>query len=174
MAEVSRRKVGTIARILLVLTSMALIGYGVWRAGWHIWLPRWTDHEEVGMGNRYIFAGCALSLAAAVWSGARDNRLGSPSASGCRSLSWAGRRWIPRTTRSGTSPPWCRSRLPWPELPRSSGCGATGKANEQSRAGWSSRAAARAPASGRWPFHSTDNGYSVNLTWARISSHRLL
>lgn len=54
---------------------MVLIGYGIWHAGWHIRLPRSTDKEEVWVGNRYIFDGCALSLAAAVWSGARDNRV---------------------------------------------------------------------------------------------------
>ncbi|WP_223252989.1 hypothetical protein [Arthrobacter sp. AFG7.2] len=69
-----RRKAGTIAWILLVLASMVLIGYGIWRAGWHIGLPAQGEQEEVWVGRAYIFAGCALSLAAAVWSGARDNR----------------------------------------------------------------------------------------------------
>lgn len=44
-------------------------------AGWHIWLPVPAAQEQVWVGNRYIFAGCALSLAAAVWSGARDNSI---------------------------------------------------------------------------------------------------
>lgn len=74
LSKTRRRRVGTIAWILLVLASLVLIGYGIWHAGWHIWLPRSTDQEEVRVGNRYIFAGCALSLAAAVWSGARGNR----------------------------------------------------------------------------------------------------
>jgi hypothetical protein len=64
---------GTITWILVVLASLVLIGYGIWHAGWHIWLPAPAEQEEVWIGNRYIFAGCALSLAAAVWSGARDN-----------------------------------------------------------------------------------------------------
>jgi hypothetical protein len=75
MPEVSRRWTGTIAWILLVLASMVLIGYGIVRANWHLGLPGPAEQEEVWIGNRFIFAGCALSLAAAVWSGARDNRL---------------------------------------------------------------------------------------------------
>lgn len=54
---------------------MVLIGLGIWHAGWHIWLPNPADQEEVWFGNCYIFAGCALSLVAAVWSGARENRV---------------------------------------------------------------------------------------------------
>lgn len=65
----------TIAWTLLVLASIVLIGYGIMRADWHIWLPVPADQEEVWIGNRFIFAGCALSLAAAVWSGARENRV---------------------------------------------------------------------------------------------------
>lgn len=75
MPEASRRKAGTIAWILLVLASLVLIGYGIWHAGWHIWLPRSEDQERVWIGNRYILAGSALSIAAAIWSGARDDRL---------------------------------------------------------------------------------------------------
>lgn len=74
-SEAQRRRVGTIAWILLVLTSMVLIGYGIWHAGWHIWLPAPAQQEQVRVGNRYIVAGCALSLATAVWSAARDNRV---------------------------------------------------------------------------------------------------
>ncbi|MFD0047017.1 hypothetical protein ACFVGV_17685 [Pseudarthrobacter scleromae] len=74
-SEARRRRTATVSWVLLVLASLVLIGYGIWHAGWHIWLPRGTDQEEVWVGNRYILAGCALSLAAAVWSGARDNRL---------------------------------------------------------------------------------------------------
>ncbi|MGM9474221.1 hypothetical protein ACS5PJ_19710 [Pseudarthrobacter sp. YS3] len=75
MSEASRRWTGTITWALLVLASMVLIGYGIARANWHIWLPNPADQEESWIGSRYIFAGCALSLAAAVWSGARENRL---------------------------------------------------------------------------------------------------
>lgn len=75
MPEVGRRKAATIAWILLVLASLVLIGYGIWHAGWHIWLPRSEDQERVWIGNRFILAGSALSLAAAIWSGARDNRV---------------------------------------------------------------------------------------------------
>lgn len=70
---------------------MVLIGYGIWHAGWHIRLPRSTDQEEVRVGNRYIFDGCALSLAAAVWSGARDNRVWVTICVGLPGFSWAGR-----------------------------------------------------------------------------------
>ncbi|ALV44094.1 hypothetical protein AU252_20335 [Pseudarthrobacter sulfonivorans] len=52
---------------------MILIGYGITRANWHIWLPAPAEQEEVWIGNRYIFAGCALSLAAAAWSHLREN-----------------------------------------------------------------------------------------------------
>lgn len=75
MSAARRRRNGTIAWILLVLASMVLIGYGIWHADWHIWLPRSTEQEQVWIGNRYILAGCALSIEAAVWSGAGDNRV---------------------------------------------------------------------------------------------------
>ena len=75
MSDAGRRRAGTIAWVLLVLASMAMIGYGIWRAGWHIWLPVPADQEQVWIGNRFIFAGCALSITSAVWSGARENRL---------------------------------------------------------------------------------------------------
>jgi hypothetical protein len=75
MSEASRRWAGTISWALLVLASLVLIGYGIARASWHIWLPNPADQEETWIGSRYIFTGCALSLAAAVWSGARDNRM---------------------------------------------------------------------------------------------------
>jgi hypothetical protein len=68
-----RRWTGTIAWILLVLSSMVLIGYGIARANWHIWLPSPAEQEEVWIGSRYIYAGCMLSLAAAVWSLLRGN-----------------------------------------------------------------------------------------------------
>jgi len=73
-ADINRWR-ATVAWTLLVLASMVLIGYGIWHAGWHIWLPAPAEQEKVWIGSRYIFAGCALSLAAAVWSGARDNRV---------------------------------------------------------------------------------------------------
>jgi hypothetical protein len=73
--SVRRRRNGTIAWILLVLASMVLIGYGIWHADWHIWLPAPAEQEKVWIGNRYILAGSALSIAAAVWSGARDHRI---------------------------------------------------------------------------------------------------
>jgi hypothetical protein len=57
MSEVSRRWAGTSAWILLVLASMVLTGYGIGRAGWHIWLPNPADQEETWSGSRYIFAG---------------------------------------------------------------------------------------------------------------------
>ncbi|WP_457950172.1 hypothetical protein ACTAQI_06040 [Pseudarthrobacter sp. alpha12b] len=75
MSEARRRRIGTIAWILLVLASMIMIACGIWQAGWHIWLPGPAEQEEVWVGNRYILAGCVLSLVAAVWSGARDNRV---------------------------------------------------------------------------------------------------
>lgn len=73
MSQVSRRWAGTIAWVLLVLSSMVLIGYGILRAGWHIWLPNPTEQEETWIGSRYIFGGSALSLAAAAWSHFRGN-----------------------------------------------------------------------------------------------------
>jgi hypothetical protein len=73
--EAGRQWAGTITWILLVLASMVLIGYGIARAGWHLGLPAPAEQEEVWIGRGCIFAGCALSLAAAVWSGVRDNRV---------------------------------------------------------------------------------------------------
>jgi hypothetical protein len=73
--EAGRQWAATMAWILLVLASMVMIGYGIWHAGWHIWLPRSTEQENVWIGNRYILAGSALSIAAAVWSGAREDRV---------------------------------------------------------------------------------------------------
>lgn len=52
---------------------MVLIGYGIWRAGWHIWLPSPAEQEKVWTGSLFIYAGCALSLGAAVWSHFRGN-----------------------------------------------------------------------------------------------------
>jgi hypothetical protein len=73
ISEVSRRWAGTSAWILLALASMVLIGYGIERSDWHIWLPNPADQEETWIGSRYIFAGCGLSLAAAAWSHVRGN-----------------------------------------------------------------------------------------------------
>jgi hypothetical protein len=69
----NRRKAGTIAWNVLAIASLVLIGYGIARANWHIWLPSPADREEVWIGSRFIFAGCALSLAAGVWSHLRGN-----------------------------------------------------------------------------------------------------
>lgn len=63
----------TIAWTLLVLASIVLIGYGIMRADWHIGLPNPVDQEKTWIGSRYIFAGCVLSLAAALWSHLRGN-----------------------------------------------------------------------------------------------------
>jgi hypothetical protein len=73
MSEVSRRWAGTIVWVTLVLASMVLIGYGIARADFHIWLPNPAEQEETWIGGRYILAGCALSLAAALWSHLRGN-----------------------------------------------------------------------------------------------------
>ena len=69
----SRRWAGTVAWVLLALASMVLIGYGIVRAGWSIWLPAPPEMERARIGNTYVYAGCALSLAAAVWSHLRGN-----------------------------------------------------------------------------------------------------
>jgi hypothetical protein len=52
---------------------MGLISYGIARADWYIWLPNPAEQEEPWIGRLYIFAGCALSLSAAVWSGVRGD-----------------------------------------------------------------------------------------------------
>jgi hypothetical protein len=52
---------------------MTLIGYGIGRVDWHIGLPAPAEREEVWVGQRFIFAGCALSLAAGIWSHFRGN-----------------------------------------------------------------------------------------------------
>lgn len=71
--EARRRWATTIAWVLLVLAAMTLIGYGIARANWHIWLPGPAEQEEVWIGSRYIYAGCALSLASGIWSHVRGN-----------------------------------------------------------------------------------------------------
>ena len=75
LLDARRRRVGIIAWILVVLASLVLIGYGIWHAGWHIWLPGSGEQEKVWIGNRYILAGSVLSITAALWSGAQDNRV---------------------------------------------------------------------------------------------------
>lgn len=57
----------------MVFASMVLISYGILSAGWHIWLPSPAAQEESWNGSLYIFAGCAVSIAAAVWSEVRGN-----------------------------------------------------------------------------------------------------
>lgn len=71
--DARRRWTRTIAWILLVLASMILIGYGIVRADFFIWLPTPAEQEESMIGSRYIYAGCLLSVAAAIWSHARGN-----------------------------------------------------------------------------------------------------
>lgn len=73
LSEATRRWSRTSAWVLLVLASMVLIGYGIVRAGWHLWLPNPALQEETWIGSRYILAGCALSFAAAAWSHLRGN-----------------------------------------------------------------------------------------------------
>ncbi|MDQ0664734.1 hypothetical protein QFZ35_003232 [Arthrobacter ulcerisalmonis] len=91
MPKAGRGWASTIAWVLLVLASMVLIGYGIWHAGWHIWLPRGAEQEEVWIGNRDILAGSVLSIAAAVWSGAREDRVWVTICSDCQGCSLAGR-----------------------------------------------------------------------------------
>lgn len=81
----------TVAWVLLVLASMVLTGYGIWHAGWHIWLPSPAGQGTVWIGNSYIFAGCTLSLAAAVCSHFRGNPVWVSVCVGLPGCSWAGR-----------------------------------------------------------------------------------
>ncbi|WP_320538092.1 hypothetical protein [Pseudarthrobacter sp. IC2-21] len=73
MSAASSRWTGTIAWALLVLAAMTLIGYGIVRADWYLWLPTPAEQEETWIGSRFIVAGSALSLAPAVWAGVRGN-----------------------------------------------------------------------------------------------------
>lgn len=73
MSPAGRRWAGILAWVLLVLTSIVAIGYGIIRAEWHIELPNPAGQEETWIGSRYIFAGSALSFAAAAWSHLRGN-----------------------------------------------------------------------------------------------------
>lgn len=75
MLAASRQKAGTIAWILLVLISLVLIGIGTLRAGWHLGLPAPAQQEESWIGRRFVYAGCALSFAAALWSYIRGNQV---------------------------------------------------------------------------------------------------
>lgn len=65
----------TIVWILLVLASLVLIASGIARGGWHIWLPAPAEMEESWIGRRWVYAGCALSFAAAVWSRIRGDQV---------------------------------------------------------------------------------------------------
>lgn len=73
--EAGSRWAGIIVFVLLVLASMVLIGYGIVRANWHLWLPAPAEQEESWIGSLHIYASCALSLAADVWAGARENKV---------------------------------------------------------------------------------------------------
>ena len=73
MSAASRRRAGTLAWVLLVLSSMVLIAYGIFHAGWSVWLPGPAEMERSREGNLYVYGGCLLSLAAAVWSLTRGN-----------------------------------------------------------------------------------------------------
>ena len=44
----------TVAWILLVLASLVLIGYGIWHADWHIWLPSPAEQERGWAGSLYV------------------------------------------------------------------------------------------------------------------------
>jgi hypothetical protein len=73
VSPAGRRWAWTLTWVLLVLTSMVVISYGIIRADWHIELPNPAGQEETWIGSRYIFAGSALSFAAAAWSHVRGN-----------------------------------------------------------------------------------------------------
>lgn len=66
-------RAGTIAWILLVLTSLVLIGIGLARTMFFIWAPEPAMLERARIGNLFITAGCALSIVAAAWSHLRGN-----------------------------------------------------------------------------------------------------
>lgn len=72
---VQRRRTGTIAWILLVLASMVLIGTGLARTVFFIWVPEPVMLERARIGNLFITAGCTLSIATAAWSHFRGNRV---------------------------------------------------------------------------------------------------
>lgn len=73
VSEVTRRWAGTIAWILLVLASTVLIGIGLARTMFFVWAPEPAMLEDARIGGLYVDAGCALSLAAALWSYLRGN-----------------------------------------------------------------------------------------------------
>ena len=75
MSETTRRWAGTSAWILLVLTSMIVIGYGIVHAGIWLWMPTPAEQEASWIGSLYIFFGWLLSIAASVWSHRRGNPL---------------------------------------------------------------------------------------------------
>lgn len=70
---------------------MALIAYGIFRARWSLWLPVPAEMERSKVGNLYVYAGCAVSLAAAVWSYTRGNPVRVSVCVGCRGSAWHGR-----------------------------------------------------------------------------------
>lgn len=75
-SDINRRWTGTFAWVLLALSSMVLIGYGIVSARWHTWLPSSEEQEDSWNGSLYIFAGCAVSLVAAGGSQVRGNPVG--------------------------------------------------------------------------------------------------
>ena len=72
-SDATRRWAGTTAWILLVFSSLVLVGYGIARAGWFLWLPTPAEMEQSWTGNLFVYAGCAVSVAASIWSHARGN-----------------------------------------------------------------------------------------------------
>jgi len=72
-SEARRRWTGATLWILLVLASLVLVGYGIVRGGWSLWLPTPAQMEQSWTGSLYVYAGSAVSLAASAWSHARGN-----------------------------------------------------------------------------------------------------
>jgi len=66
---------GTIAWALLVLASMALIVIGLSRTLFFIWAPEPALVQKAGVGRPYVYAGCVLSVTAAVLSHVQRNPL---------------------------------------------------------------------------------------------------
>lgn len=74
MNAARRRWAGTIVWILLVLSSLVLIGIGLAQTLFFIWAPEPAMLQKAKVGSLYILAGCTLSLAAGGWSHARGNQ----------------------------------------------------------------------------------------------------
>lgn len=74
-SQASRRRAGTLAWVLLVLAPMVLIGIGLARTLFFIWAPEPAMLEKARIGGLFIDAGSVLSLAAAIWSHLRGNRV---------------------------------------------------------------------------------------------------